>query len=248
MVTVKLMGRLGNQMFQIGACIGYARKWNVDYCIPKQSVDPKHWPVYFTHLPACGSKHKNSIRQSPLRYFMYDELHFAEDVVLEGHFNSPKYFSHCNEEVMQAFNIPYQFKKGIVSIHIRRGDYLQIQDRFPPVSMSYIANAVEYFLALGYKTFLVFSDDIPWSRKSLPVKFPHCNFIFSADSSPLADLQLMCCCEHNIISNSTFSWWGAWLNQNPDKKVLRPGRWFGHEYPNHDTSDLIPEGWVTLFG
>lgn len=248
MVTVKLMGRLGNQMFQIAACIGYAKKWNVDYCIPRQSADPKLWPVYFTHLPACTTGHKNVIRQKDTRYFMYDDMHFATDVLLEGHFNSPKYFEHCTQDVRQAFNMPYEFKKGIVSIHIRRGDYLQLKDRFPPVSIGYITNAIEYFVALRFNTFLVFSDDVPWCRNSLPDKFSHCSFLFSADQSPLDDLRLMSCCEHNIISNSTFSWWGAWLNQNPGKKVIAPGRWFGPEYPNHDTSDLLPASWLKLHG
>lgn len=248
MVTVKLMGRLGNQMFQIAACIGYAKKWNVDYCIPRQSADPKKWPVYFTHLPACTAKPKKSITQSDNRYFMFDEMPFKSDVLLEGHFNSPKFFSHCNQEVLNAFNIPYEFRKGVVSLHVRRGDYVQLSNRFPPVSIGYITNAVEYFFALGYKVFQVFSDDIPWCRNNLPGKFPRCSFFFSADKSPLEDLQLMSGCEHNIIANSTFSWWGAWLNQNPAKKVVAPGRWFGPEYPNHDTTDLLPATWVKLFG
>lgn len=247
MVTVKLMGRLGNQMFQIAACIGYAKKWNVDWCIP-QKPEHKQDPVCFTHFPACSLVSKHKIIQKPDRYNMYDELHYADDVCLEGHFKSEKYFAHCKEDILQAFNIPYSLRRGIVSIHIRRGDYVNLAGRFPPVSIGYITNAIEYFFAHGYRSFLVFSDDIAWCRNNLPAKFPKCGFIFSADQSPLEDLQLMSCCEHNIIANSTYSWWGAWLNQNPEKRVVAPGKWFGPEYPNHDIRDLVPGTWLTLFG
>lgn len=242
------MGRLGNQMFQIAACIGYAKIWNVDYCIPQQSADPKQWPVYFTHLPACNANYKKKICQKPDRYNMYDQLHYESDVCLEGHFKSEKYFAHCQQEVRSTFNIPYSFKRGIVSLHVRRGDYVQLAGRFPPISIAYITNAIEYFVSHGHYSFLVFSDDLPWCRDNLVNQFKKCVFLFSEGRSALEDLQLMSCCEHNIISNSTFSWWAAWLNQNQHKKIVVPGRQFGPEYPNHDLTDYIPASWLILYG
>ena len=90
---------------------------------------------------------------------------------------------------------------------------------------------------------LIFSDDIEWAKKHF--KFPNTEFV-SGDISEthFEDLYLMSVCKHNIIANSSFSWWGAWLNENPDKIVIAPKNWF-NKGPK-DTYDLYPEGWITI--
>jgi len=88
--------------------------------------------------------------------------------------------------------------------------------------------------------FLVFSDDIGWCKST----FQRPNIHFIEGERDVVDLQLMARCKHNIIANSSFSWWGAWLNPHPGKQVFAPQNWFGSEALHHDTRDLIPENWV----
>lgn len=89
--------------------------------------------------------------------------------------------------------------------------------------------------------YLIFSDDIAWCKK----QFIGPQFEFAEGNSPVTDLALQISCEHNIIANSSFSWWGAYLNKNPGKRVIAPGKWFGPAQP-HDTRDLLPSSWTII--
>jgi len=88
----------------------------------------------------------------------------------------------------------------------------------------------------------VFSDEPQWAEKNLKTGFP--TTYISGNKSGYQDLQLMIDCQHNVLANSSFSWWGAWLNPNPDKIVIAPKKWFND--PSVDASDLIPESWIKL--
>jgi hypothetical protein len=106
--------------------------------------------------------------------------------------------------------------------------------------MPYFKRAINYF---GKdKRYLLISDDIDWCKS----KFKGSNFYFIDDEPPIIDLYLQTMCTHNIISNSTFSWWGAWLNPNPSKIVVAPIKWFGVQMNNFNTRDLIPQEWVRV--
>ena len=100
-------------------------------------------------------------------------------------------------------------------------------------------SALEHFSDKEYK-FLVFSDDIEWCKQVFDDDF---NFIEGEED--YVDLLLMARCKHNIIANSSFSWWGAWLNRNNNKRVIAPKKWFG-SVANLDSKDLLPKGWITL--
>ena len=194
---------------------------------------------------------------------------------LNGLFQTEKYFSgirqillkelkpskksvinYCKEYI-NALKNRYP-NKEIVALHNRRGDnvpskieysslelgvFLNDKDRFHPLmSIEYFFNAMQMF---DDCIFLVFSDtdkDIEWCKN----KFKGENIFFSERHDDLTDLMLMKHCDHNIISNSSYSWWGAWLNENPKKKVCAPMVWFGEAYKNWDTDDLIPSEWVVL--
>jgi len=94
--------------------------------------------------------------------------------------------------------------------------------------------------------FFIFSDDIEWAKKNIDVSFRH-SFIFgNVSNNSYIDMQLMSKCKHNIIANSSFSWWGAWLNQNHNKIVIAPKNWFFDKQLNNQTGDLIPDTWVRL--
>lgn len=248
MVTTKLIGRLGNQIFQIAATISYAKKHSMPYWIPQRSMAEHIWPACFKHFP-------QEPKETPFRRYLeykepahhYTEIPRYENVRLEGFFQSDKYFIEHREEIIKAFQIPYKKLVGYVSLHIRRGDYLQMQDKHPVITYEYISEAVKFFIDKGYSNFIVCSDDLKWCRISLkPLELFGASFQFSNEKEPIADLALMSCCEHNIISNSSFSWWSGWLNQNPDKIVIAPKVWFGLGNSHLDTKDLIPESWLKL--
>lgn len=129
-----------------------------------------------------------------------------------------------------------------VSIHIRRGDYTKSNNALP---LDYYNKSVEEINSLTEDPkYYIFSDDIDWVRNELEIK-GHCTYVdHNGVETAYEDLILMSSCEHNIIANSTFSWWGAWLNQNSDAIVLSPDAWLG--YGNTDELDILPKTWETV--
>lgn len=244
--TCKLWARMGNQMFMISAVIGYAVKHKMDYFIPDKTIAPHVWPTYFPQFPKAPKFFEKMFIYKEAGH-NYTEIPYNYSICLEGYFQSEKYFSHCRQDIVNAFQIPYKKAEGFVSIHVRRADYLQYADKHPPVTYEYIKEAVLMFIEKGYKSFVVCSDDLKWCRvmfKGLEVY--GAVFSYSSTNDPIQDLALMSCCEHNIISNSSFSWWAGWLNQNEDKIVVAPKIWFGPGNAHLSTIDLLPESWITL--
>lgn len=238
MITCELVGRLGNQLFQISNCVAHALKNGVQYKIPLRTQDPRVWPIYFTHLPRLSPSDK-ILHHYKEPEFSYQPIPFQDNTCLHGYFQSEKYFADYRNEILTAFRIPYKPLKGVVSIHVRRGDYLQFADKHPPITKEYLHEAIKLFPNYN---FLVFSDDMKWCREILTGP----QFSFAEKNTPLKDIELMSGCEHNIIANSSFSWWGAWLNQNPDKIVIAPNVWFGPGNDHLNTKDLIPESWIRI--
>ena len=217
MITCDLMGRLGNQLFQMAATICHAVSNGLDYCLPNATINERVWPKYVNVEPCCNGSAKN--------------------------------FRVCRDQILKLFGIKWNYKKGWVSIHVRRGDYVVHHDKHPPVTMDYLALAIEYMYTRGYVNFLVFSDDILYCQKEfglIGAVFKDCIFEFSKGKSEIVDLEEMSGCEHNIIANSTFSWWAAWLNRNPKKIVIAPKIWFGPGNAHLDSKDIIPVEWIKL--
>ena len=124
-------------------------------------------------------------------------------------------------------------------MHIRRTDYTTSNGYHPVQTVEYYKKALE--IIGEYDKLFIFSDDIEWCRNNL--KFD--NMIFIEGNTDIEDLYLISLCKHNIIANSSFSWWGAWLNKNPNKKVIAPSKWFG-DMANLNESDIVPEGWIRI--
>lgn len=244
-VTCKLWAGMGNQMFMLACVLGYAKKHNQPYFIPRQTIAAHIWPTYFPQFPK-GEPKSHFFRYKEPEH-SYNEIPHHANIIIEGYFQSEKYFNHCRQDILDAFQVPYKRLDGFVSIHVRRGDYLKYPDKHPVITYDYIAQAVKYFIDKGYNSFLVCSDDIKWCRLNLkPLEVYGAVFTFSTETEPINDLAMMSCCENNIISNSSFSWWAAWLNQNEKKEVIAPERWFGIGNSHLSTKDLIPEGWIKL--
>lgn len=247
MITCQLQGRCGNQMFIIAATVAHALRNGDSFSIPRQTAAPSIWDMYFGQFPNYEIPHP--IVDYYQKNFYHEPIPYSPVQKLMGYFQSEKYFKEYREEIMKWFDIPYSRDKGVVSIHVRRGDYLDEPDNFPVLPLQYYRDAIRYFQIKGFNTFRVFSDDIKWCPSFFNyVNFPDTGFIFSAyDNSAITDLAFMSSCEHNIIANSTFSWWGAWLNQNPDKIVVAPKIWFGEKNGFYGQSqDVLPEEWIQI--
>ena len=125
------------------------------------------------------------------------------------------------------------------SVHVRRTDYLRLQQHHPVLSLEYYREAMNRFSGA---LFLIFSDDIAWCKDNL--KSDSMQFI--EGENPITDMYLMSMCNNNIIANSSFSWWSAWMNNADDKKVVAPKTWFGPAYKDMNTWDLLPETWIKI--
>ena len=182
--------------------------------------------------------------------------HLADMAYLEGYWQSEKYFSDIASEVRErfAFNISLEDKNlelshlinasNSVSLHIRRGDYVSDianSKVYYQCSMDYYNRAIESIAkAVNNPIFFVFSDDISWAKDNLNLDYQFVFVDHNSGEDSYIDMQLMSMCKHNIIANSTFSWWGAWLNANHKKMVYSPKEWFIN---GRSSDDLIPESW-----
>ena len=187
-------------------------------------------------------------------YMQYYPQVFDQGIVFyDGFWQWYIYFKHCEKEVRDAFDFKgiddrnlaiknQMHRESSVSIHFRRGDYLQIP-RLMVCDDIYYKNAIGYIIEhVDNPVFYVFSNDVEWSRgfmENLHVQYKVVDFNQGKDS--YKDMFLMSQCKHNIIANSSFSWWGAWLNQNSDKIVVAPKEW-NRRVPNfHPQLD----SWIT---
>jgi hypothetical protein len=185
-------------------------------------------------------------------------LRWTGDIFLDGYWQSPRYFADNRDTLLSEFTLvsplppagatfASQMQSTVsVSIHVRRGDYIKnprVLAEFGVCSLEYYATAIARIKSIHPNpTFFVFSDDMAWVKENLPVG-DSAVFVSDATITDYQELILMSKCEHNIIANSSFSWWGAWLNQNPNKIVVTPTPWF--ESAAWD-KDLIAESWIKL--
>ena len=183
------------------------------------------------------------------------------DVYFEGNWQSPKYFEHIDQIIKQDFSfkgeLPDNFKKiademqklNSICLHVRRGDYVwqPYANKFNGVTGIDYFNAAVYHISqsINDPRIYVFSDDIDWCFENIKFDLP-VTFVEHEhpNRKPEEYFRLMSLCKHFVISNSTFSWWAAWLSTNQTKIVVAPKKWF--EDPTIDTSDLIPDSWIKM--
>jgi hypothetical protein len=252
MITCKLQGGLGNQMFQIAATYALALRnndtcgFNFNQCYTPLQGNPssKYKKNIFSKITESND-YKFRVGYTEPR-FGYEELPYAPGLILTGFFQSEKYFSDYEENIKNLFSIDTtnadkfinSIKKPntpITSIHIRRGDYVGLSDMHSLCSLEYYNMAMS---SIGNSTFVIISDDIQWVKENIQGD----NIYYSPFENEIDDFAMMTVCDNNIIANSSFSWWGAYLNQNNDKKIIAPKTWFGPRGPK-DTEDIIPINW-----
>ena len=233
------VGRLGNKLFVIATAIALAESNNDDAVMPPwkfQSVFPN---VKTGHINFHSEYHE--------KHFHYVPIKYQRDLSIQGYFQSYKYFREYEKDIVDFYfrmNVDKRLDTlwdydNLVSIHIRRTDYLMRKDYHPLVPISYYRDAAQMFSG---HSFLVFSDDIQWCKNT----FRGNAFHFVEGYHDYEDLYMMSKCKHNIIANSSFSWWAAYMNRNIDKKVVVPKTWFGPAYAHYNVDDLRPKEWIQL--
>jgi hypothetical protein len=292
MVAVKLIGGLGNQMFQYATGFRLARALRTDLVLNTTAFEQHyklhryglhHFSIQATiadqrlarELAAFESPDVGR-RRSPWyarilgarrkRIECYHESGFAMDekvlglsgdVYLIGYWQSEKYFADVADELVRQFAVhsaPTGENADLarmidstnsVAVHIRRGDYVsnattnQVHGTCTPQYYARCMDAIERHEPDC--VFFVFSDDPAWCAEHFSGRQRVRIVSHNGSDRNVEDLRLMSRCKHNIIANSSFSWWGAWLNRNPAKRVFAPRRWFQVE--DRDTRDLLPKSW-----
>lgn len=286
MIIVKIMGGLGNQMFQyalyeklksLGKRVktdtesfyrhDNKRKYELNKFprVETEEASQKEKEYYFQYAGSWHHKIEGKLFESRKKVRSFEGFQYCEDVYkvedayISGFWQSEKYFESITNIIRERFQFeePRDLKnlkfldqiktQNSVAIHVRRGDYLS------PVNQKiygnicterYYKEAINYFEnKFGDVTFFVFSNDTEWVRNNLKMKKA---VIVDGNDGEKAifDMLLMANCRHNIIANSSFSWWGAWLNRNAEKKVIAPSKWVNTE----KVEDIWCKEWIKMDG
>jgi len=251
-------GHLGNQMFQYAFAKSMSIKHSRSFCIAPNEVFGKfYYQKLFSNIDECFDINCDrkitdylSVKE---RCFEFDENLFEnppeKDIDFVGYWQSERYFKHIENELRKDFTFVSDILDpckdfmssfgSVIGVHIRRNDFLK-NENHPVQNNSYYQKALlEFDQDLPV---LVFSDDIEWCKEQSI--FSDDRFMISESEDAYADLCLMSMCDHHIICNSTYSWWGAWLADS--KNVIAPKKWFGGDNINLNTKDLYLLHWILL--
>lgn len=286
MIVVKLMGGLGNQLFQYSTGKALALEKNVPLFLDTSFLNSEskgdYTRRYFEldqlalNYKIAGEDMRRLFKQNSsfLRLFkknrdqdfpVYNEqtgiLHDtgSPNAYLEGYWQSEKHFSSIRpvllKEISPRYDLQKEFKEyfdrvkvtNSVGLHVRRGDYINLKsaNEFHGVcGMDYYNRAMDLISTkVRQAVFFIFSDDMAWCEENFK-HVPGIVFMKTPDAYSSLDLFLMSSCHHNIIANSSYSWWAAWLNTHEDKIVIAPEKWFNS--PETSSGNIIPRGWTKI--
>lgn len=234
----------------------YFRKINDEFATRKECGKYAYYNLNSIYHRLMRKIHQKSTYISQLGKYddsgYVSELMNIDNVYIEGYVQSEKYFEGIREELISdyEFNVPENYPNeyrakvlacNSVSIHVRRGDYIN-SNNTSLCNTQYYKNAISFMgKEIDTPVFFVFSDDIEWCKGY----FGEGNNIIYVENQPESylDMYLMSLCKHNIIADSTFSWWGAWLNKNSGKIVVAPEKWL---YGNQKKTEVIPKTWIRI--
>jgi len=231
---------LGNQLFQIAATIGIAKAHNCEWKF-------SHWNNnrYFKNsLPSFIRDEKDDYQEVHIKERSFDYAPIvipppAQRVVLDGYFQSWKYFDDAFQEILKVFEIKDDIVSDVknilgplgttCSISVRRGDYVRLQHIHPLQPDDYWVRAQQIIEdKVSIDTYVVFSDDLQWCKENKHLfNKTGKKVVFFGGRTQIDDFTGITLCNCNIITNSTFSWWGAYLNRNANNVVVMPEKWFG---------------------
>lgn len=281
MVIVKLIGGLGNQMFQyaIGRNLSIKNKtslyldlsqllyrnetlnytfrnfelnvFDTPFCIVKNSFLAKAYrKIYNSIVPSQYITESNHFYNSSV-------IDLTGNIYLDGYWQNEKYFKGIDTTIRKDFtfkNKPNEINKeyidrikstNAVSIHFRRGDYItnsEARSYQGICTEEYYLNAIKHInQTVRSPHFFIFSDDIDWVKQNFPLRNNYSFIEFNKGRYSFEDMRLMSLCKHNIIANSSFSWWGAWLNANKNKIIISPTQWF-----TLAKTEIVPPEWIKM--
>ena len=267
---IKILGGLGNQLFQYFFARSLSIKFN---CLVKLDISEfisdndkkRNLNLDILNSKLSFSKKRNLFSKLFKSVKEEDPYKFNKNIFNKkyfyytGYWQSYKYFENnwkLFKEDLNFKNIDAKNKlfdnindSNSISVHIRRGDYItdkRISRIHGNLQLDYYKNAICLIRKNILKPkFFFFSDDIKWVKNNFKDEnFYYVNSENQELTKPFRDLFLMKNCKHNIIANSTFSWWGAWLNESSNKVVIAPKYWSSNR--KSDTTDLIPARWIIL--
>jgi len=246
-------GQLGNQMFQYALLLGIKYKTGAQI-IFNQEVKERSYLFNFFELKEYSIDETIIENLQQEKHFHFDPSVFdiEQNTNFRGYFQSEKYFQHCTEIVKKEFTFnrdittrvnnflePYSSKR-LVSLHVRRGDYLANPDVHPLCTLEYYTQAMDMLDAPDVH-FICTSNDIQWCKENIKRENITYNF------SDLAhDMCLISKCNDHIIANSTFSWWGAWLGSDLEKRIIAPKIWFGGRFLEFNLEDLYCDNFIRI--
>ncbi len=292
MIIAKIIGGLGNQMFQLAFAevMRQIHQTNLyldisDYVYyPDRQYDMDCFETNFTFVKpaqlrrfreAAGRRQKiekwiSQMRNGQGQILKEKEEHqfrfnakilkkYTKDLYVIGYWQSYRYFIDYQEDIRKIFTFrqPLNARNQAVlhqigdefqtvALHVRRGDYVQdktVNQVHGVCSMAYYQKAIEVIhQKIANPYFIIFSDDITWCKSAIKTGFSQ--LFIDYPNKNWEDMQLMSLCKHQIIANSSFSWWGAWLNQNPEKVVVAPQKWLAEKPISMD--DVLPKNWIKL--
>lgn len=253
LITANLMGGLGNQLFEAAHALSQGWKHNREVIFHPSSWTPgqgrgaeNYINNVFRNLKF--SENIGNFTQVNEGAFEYSGVNPLEtNTSFYGYYQSTKNWFGYDDRIREIFQPPTDFvekykkkypqllQENTLSLHVRRSEYLQFPEIHPTISVEYIQKALE--LIGDYSTVFVFSDDHDFVKNNLNLT----NAIYVNEPEDWEELWLMGLCQNHIISNSTFSWWGVFLNTNKNKKIIAPSTWFGPKGPN--SKDIYEPYW-----
>jgi len=272
MITINLMGGLGNQLFQIFTTIAYCLRNNKEFKFEYSDIltigihRPTYWNNFLSDLKKYTVNHKLNFTLYKEPYFHFKQIpNNLNNIKLIGYFQSFKYFLDKYEEICDIINLKeqqlmvkkkyYPDMKNIISMHFRLGDYKQKQQYHPVLDINYYNKSIQKIIDITVNNeynvlYFCEKDDNNIIEKHIQYfinMFPKLKFIKVDDTiSDWEQMLIMSICDHNIIANSTFSWWGAYFNNNQDKIVCYPSIWFGPAMKQHNVNDLFIDKWIRI--
>jgi hypothetical protein len=246
-----LGGRLGNNLSMIANAYARAKDFNLPLLICREQVEYDNGVSNDNYSKTILAKF-NFVDGFPDNGVVNpSEPVKGRPTVYAGYYQDEKYFDKYESDLQDLFGpsqefiaririeIPQLFEGRVTAINVRRGDYLYYPNYHPTVTADYLTKAVEQIEKTD--SFLILSDDIDWCKANL--SFPNSTYITGYNS--YEQLWIMSLCHDFVISNSSFSWWGAWLAKNKDKTVVAPETWFGPEH-QADWQGQYCKGWTKL--
>ncbi len=269
MITCKLMGGLGNQLFQIATTICCAMKYKKKFgflnekelFVPNATQRYSYWDTFLDTLKPFLYDNIQNVSVYKEKTYTYEEIKLeqSENTMLVGYYQSAKYFDDMKSTLFKLIKLDEKKKmleqidvQSTISIHFRLGDYKLLTHIYEILPYEYYENSINYMIdkTASIKKVMYFCEDDDVSEVNIIIdklREKFYNLSFERGDNMLTDYEqmiLMSRCKYNIIANSTFSWWAAYFNTNVDKIVCCPTRWFIEGL--HNIQDLYPDEWIKI--